>query len=159
GLAVKHSPCCYALQLPIEAARQLPRDTTGPFVVRTPAATVQPLIHARPRTGLEGKFSLQYAIATALLDDVPGFEAFSDAGVQRPEAQAIIERVSVALEPGGAGLLDGEVVVEAGGERAALQHPLGSPARPASTTDLETKRAMCGAPAETWASAQRLLCT
>ncbi|MEA2170339.1 MAG: hypothetical protein QOF76_3639, partial [Solirubrobacteraceae bacterium] len=78
GLAVKLYPCCYALQRPIEAARALPRDTQGPIVVRTPASSVQPLIHARPRTGLEGKFSLQYAIATALLDDVPGFDAFSD---------------------------------------------------------------------------------
>jgi 2-methylcitrate dehydratase PrpD len=157
GLAVKIYPCCYALQRPIEAARALPAGVGGPIVVRTPEAAVKPLIHARPRTGLEGKFSLQYAIAAALLDGAPGFDAFSDAGVQRPEAQAIIERVQVELTPGGTGLLDGDVTIEAGGERVVLQYPLGSPQRPASASDLAAKRAMCGAPSVDWASARRLL--
>jgi 2-methylcitrate dehydratase PrpD len=41
--------------------------------VTTPASTVQPLIHHRPRTGLQGKFRLEYAIAAALLDPHPDF--------------------------------------------------------------------------------------
>ena len=60
GLAIKLFPCCYALQRPIAAARELRGDARRrrAIRVRTPAATLQPLIHDRPRTGLEGKFSL-----------------------------------------------------------------------------------------------------
>ncbi len=111
ALAVKVYPCCYALQRPIAAARDYTPPPDGPIRVRTPASTIQPLIHARPRTGLEGKFSLEYGIAAALLDDAPGFEAFSDAGVTRPEALALIERIEVELEPGGDGLLAGAFTI------------------------------------------------
>ena len=91
GLAIKLYPCCYAMQRPIAAVRDL-RAGLGQdrwdgdierVVVATPRATVQPLIHDRPRTGLEGKFSMPYAIATAILDDYPGFGSFSDEAVNR----------------------------------------------------------------------------
>src|SRR4051812_49499519 len=63
GLAVKLFPCCYALQRPMAAVRELrtgglPPDAVERIVVRTPEATVAPLIHDRPTTGLQGKFSL-----------------------------------------------------------------------------------------------------
>ena len=73
GLAIKIYPCCYALQRPISAMAELASgglaaaDVRG-IVVRTPAATVAPLIHHRPQTGLQGKFSLEYGVAAALLD-------------------------------------------------------------------------------------------
>jgi 2-methylcitrate dehydratase PrpD len=160
GLAVKLYPCCYALQRPIEAARSLRSPGAGRISVRTPESSAKPLIHARPRTGLEGKFSLEYAIAATLLDGTPGFAAFSDAGVARPEAQALVERIDVELTPGGEGLLDGVVEIEAGGERVSLGHPLGSPQRPASAADLDAKVAMCGAnglAGITWARACEFL--
>jgi len=46
----------------------LPADRVARVVVRTPEAAVQPLIHRRPTSGLQGKFSLEYAIAATLLD-------------------------------------------------------------------------------------------
>ena len=72
GLAVKLYPCCYALQRPISAHSELAGPELDPagirrIVLRTPEATVVPLIHHRPRTGLQGKFSLEYAAAAALL--------------------------------------------------------------------------------------------
>jgi 2-methylcitrate dehydratase PrpD len=141
GLAVKLYPCCYALQRPIEAVRSVPAPDGERIVVRTPESSVQPLIHSRPRTGLEGKFSLEYGIAAALLDGVPDFASFSDAGVARPEAQAMMDRIDVELEPGGEGLLDGEVEING----VHLDFPLGSPQRPASPADLAAKLRMCGA--------------
>src|SRR5271165_7139124 len=69
GLAVKIYPCCYALQRPISALTELasatgldPSDVQR-IELRTPEATVVPLIHHRPDTGLQGKFSLEYAAA------------------------------------------------------------------------------------------------
>ena len=106
GLAVKVFPCCYALQRPIEAVRTargdepLRADDVSGVTVTAPQAALQPLIHHRPMTGLEGKFSLEYAAAAALLDERPGLASFEDAAVTRSEAQALIERVRT--ETGGA---------------------------------------------------------
>src|SRR5665647_2637398 len=79
GLAIKLYPCCYALQRPIGAAAALrvgcvysvagvDVSSIRRIVVRTPQVTVKPLIHSRPRTGLEAKFSLEYAVLAALID-------------------------------------------------------------------------------------------
>jgi 2-methylcitrate dehydratase PrpD len=155
GLAIKMFPCCYALQRPISALReQLPTPITPSEVtaidVRTPAATVRPLIHHRPRTGLEGKFSLEYALAAALLDPHPGFDSFTDRAVRRPEAQRLLRLVDIDATPGGDGLLAGRVdiaVTLVDGTRHAVdqQLPPGSPERPPSDEDLNAKIADCGA--------------
>lgn len=175
GLAVKLYPCCYALQRPIGAAASLREKVGDPagveqILVRTPRATVKPLIHSRPRTGLEGKFSLEYAVAAALLDEHAGFETFSDAAVQRPEAARLVELVDVELTEGGGYLLSGEVEVRVrtadGAEHAAsLAYPPGSPQNPPTDADLDAKVQDCLAgtavsPADiTWTGAGQLLRT
>jgi 2-methylcitrate dehydratase PrpD len=154
GLAVKLFPCCYALQRPISALREeLPdgiaaADVVG-IAVTTPAGTVQPLIHHRPRTGLQGKFSLEYAVATALLDPRPGFGSFTDPAVTRPEAQRLLHLVELTTTPGGDWLLAGRVditlTLRDGARHAVSQRlPPGSPGRPPSAQDLRAKIADCG---------------
>ncbi len=154
GLAIKIYPCCYALQRPISAlaepaqAGQVNPAALRRIVIRTPEGTVQPLIHHRPRTGLQGKFSLEYAAAAALLDGYPGFASFTDEAVQRPAAQRLIEQVEVKLEPGGTWLLDGEFTAELHTADGAVttvrqQFPPGSPARPPSAAQLRAKLADC----------------
>ncbi len=99
GLAIKLFPCCYALQRPIAALKTVPELPPPTEIERirvtTPKSSLQPLIHSRPTTGLEGKFSLEYAIAAFLLDGHINFHTFSDEAVQRPEAQPLIERVEI----------------------------------------------------------------
>jgi 2-methylcitrate dehydratase PrpD len=117
-------------------------------VVRTPASALAPLIHSTPTTGLEAKFSLQYAIAATLLDGRPGIDSFTDEAVARPAAQALSARVEVDARPGGDGLLAGEVAIEitlADGStsHAALDLPPGAPARPPSEAELAAKVADC----------------
>ena len=153
GLAIKIFPCCYALQRPISALTVLAGGTLDPaavarIVLRTPEASVTPLIHHRPATGLEGKFSLEYGAAAALLDGYPGFSSFTDEAVRRPAARRLAELTEVKLDPGGAGLLDGEleaVVYAGGGEprRAVLRDPPGSPANPPDLAVLQAKLAGC----------------
>ena len=174
GLAVKLYPCCYALQRPIGAAAALRAEGVDVsairrIVVRTPKVTVKPLIHSRPRTGLEAKFSLEYAVVAALLDEHIGFATFSDEQVCRTAAIALIELVEVDLTDGGDQLLSGEVEVELhtadGVRRRSLAYPPGSPQSPATAADLRLKVADClaGIPIEphdiTWASAAGLLRT
>src|SRR5215470_16624479 len=114
GLAIKLYPCCYALQRPISALAQLTVEPAAVrrIVLRTPEATVVPLIHHRPGTGLEGKFSLEYAAAAALLDAYPGFGSFTDEAVRRDEARRLAGLVEVTLGPGGSWLLDGQLEAE-----------------------------------------------
>ena len=178
GLAVKLHPCCYALQRPISTLSDLvsgglggvvsPRGGSGGMgppgqgranravdpaavrriVLRTPEATVVPLIHHRPQDGLQGKFSLEYGAAAALLDEYAGFGSFTDEAVRRDEARRLVSVVETKLDPGGDGLLDGELEAEihtADGSvlRARQQYPPGSPARPPTADQLAAKLADC----------------
>jgi 2-methylcitrate dehydratase PrpD len=152
GLAIKVYPCCYALQRPISALADLARDGLDPaavtrVVLRTPSGTVAPLIHHRPQTGLQAKFSLEYAAAAALLDAHQGFASFTDEAVRRPEAQRLVDLVEVELSEGGDWLLAGELEAEvhtgATVHRARLQLPPGSPERPPTREELATKVADC----------------
>ncbi|TQM14238.1 MmgE/PrpD family protein [Pseudonocardia kunmingensis] len=151
GLAIKLHPCCYALQRPISAARALPPvpvEEVTRLRVRTPAAALQPLIHDRPRTGLEGKFSLQYAVATALLDGFPGAASFTDAAVTRPAAQRLVGCVEVDAPAGGTGILDGDVLIvrehaDGTSDEARLDVPDGHPLRPPTEEDLARKVTDC----------------
>nr|WP_255374665.1 MmgE/PrpD family protein [Mycobacterium sp. NAZ190054] len=172
GLAIKLHPCCYAMQRPIAAVHEV-RDRVAVgditrIVVRTLAGTVAPLIHPRPHTGLEGKFSLEYAVATALLDRNCWFASFSDQAVHREEAQRLVGLVEVEMSSGGAGLLDGDFVIEihtidGPPVLTRMQVPPGAPQRPPSPSELGRKVADClvgsGVTSAdiTWSAAPRLL--
>jgi 2-methylcitrate dehydratase PrpD len=156
GLAIKLYPCCYALQRPISALSGLAADPAAVrrIVLRTPEATVVPLIHHRPQDGLQGKFSLEYAAAAALLDTYAGFGSFTDQAVRRDEARRLVSLVETKLEPGGDWLLDGELEAEvhlADGTvlRIRQQYPPGSPARPPTPDQLAAKLADCVAGLDT----------
>jgi 2-methylcitrate dehydratase PrpD len=163
GLAVKLFPCCYALQRPIAAMRALVEvepERVARVVVRTPESALAPLIHSEPVTGLESKFSLQYAIAATLLDGRPGMASFTDEAVARPEAQALLRRVEADATPGGDWLLEGEAAIEVTLDDGSTLHttldvPPGAPQRPPSPDDLAAKVADCAgeAIAPTWDSA------
>ena len=127
---------------------ELDPDAIRRIVLRTPEAAVVPLIHHRPESGLQGKFSLEYAAAAALLDAYPGFGSFTDAAVRREAARRLVSLVEVKLDPGGSWLLDGELEAEihtADGTilRASQQFPPGSPARPPTAAQLQAKLADC----------------
>ncbi|HEY9525235.1 MAG TPA: 2-methylcitrate dehydratase, partial [Thermopolyspora sp.] len=151
GLAIKVFPCCYALQRPISAltglAAQVDVAQVTRIVLKTPKGTVKPLIHDRPGTGLQGKFSLQYAAATALLDSYQGFESFTDRAVRRPEARRLMELVEVRLGEGGDQLLAGEFEAEVhvGGDVLSVRStfPPGSPQRPPTREELLRKIRDC----------------
>lgn len=158
GLAIKLYPCCYALQRPLSALTTLPRlrqnsdnDNIRRIRVTTPAASLTPLIHKNPTTGLQGKFSLEYGVAAALLDGHPGLDSFTDDAVQRPEARKLMESVEIDATDTGEGLLTGDVTVEIttdNGETlsATLGLPPGAPQRPPTDEELRQKIEACAGP-------------
>jgi 2-methylcitrate dehydratase PrpD len=154
GLAVKIFPCCYSLQRPIGAVRQLLDEAPieaqiQQIRVTTPASTVPPLVYSRPRTGMEAKLSLEYAIAATLLDGHPGFGSFTTEAVTRPAADALVERTVVELTEDGTGLLNGDVHVvlelaDGTSRSVRLDLPSGAPTRPPTDRELYAKLLSCG---------------
>jgi 2-methylcitrate dehydratase PrpD len=67
--------------------------------IGTNKPTLTALIHHRPVTGLEAKFSLEYCLAVLLLDGKAGLAQFTDAAVNRPEAQALLRKVEAYNDP------------------------------------------------------------
>lgn len=97
---VKKYPACYNTQRMSDAALDLFTSSGRAEDIKRVRVTVEPggldpLIHHRPRSGLEGKFSAEYVVAAALFDGRLGLDTYTDAAVSRPEIQALVERVDV----------------------------------------------------------------
>jgi 2-methylcitrate dehydratase PrpD len=57
------------------------------------------LIYSRPKTALEGKFSLQFQMSIGVLERKAGIAQFKDAKVLEPRTQEMMERVQVYVDP------------------------------------------------------------
>ena len=100
GIEVKKYPLCYATHraldgvLDLRQAHGLTLADVAAVHVCTSAGALTPLIHQRPQTGLEAKFSMQYAMTAALLDGRVGLSSFTDEAVRRSQAQAFFRQVT-----------------------------------------------------------------
>jgi 2-methylcitrate dehydratase PrpD len=99
GYAIKLYPSQYATHFVIGAAldgrKRIPADQTIRAVeIRGP---VMPYVdRARPSSGLDGKFSFQYAAASALLDGTVGIDTFTDDRCNRSDMDAMLSKVNFA---------------------------------------------------------------
>lgn len=100
GVEVKKYPCCYAAHRAIDglldlraAHPALSLDDIEEVSVTGSFGAYVPLIHEQPQTGLEAKFSLQYAVAAAIEDGAVGFASFYDEAVQRAKIQSFMPRI------------------------------------------------------------------
>jgi 2-methylcitrate dehydratase PrpD len=104
GIAIKQFPSCGATHPAIEAALALraEHDLSGAAIQSVHVGTCELapriLVYHRPRTGLEGKFSLEYCVATALADGRVGLEHFEDAAVGRSPVRELVGRVHAAID-------------------------------------------------------------
>lgn len=101
GLNIKRYPVCYALHRAVDAALALRPRLQGRLhriervtiaMGRLQAAMLR---SSRPVTGLDAKFSAEYALACALLNGRLGLAELTDAAVNAPEVQALLRRVQV----------------------------------------------------------------
>ncbi|MGH3355416.1 MAG: MmgE/PrpD family protein, partial [Nocardioidaceae bacterium] len=119
ALNVKLHPCCYYIHPAADAALALAAGGPSADDVDSVTVTLQPdalapLIHHRPQTGLQGKFSLEYAMAACLLDRRLSLSTFTDEQVCRPDAQRLIPRVhgeTADTPPSGPSRWDGSFAV------------------------------------------------
>ncbi len=90
GLAIKPYPSCGFTHTAIDCALDLKQQgvKTEEIVeieLGTSPFDKQLLIHHRPTTGLEGKFSLEYCVARALVSGTVRLNCFSDRLVREPD--------------------------------------------------------------------------
>ena len=102
GMAIKFFPSKYPTHFAIAAALELRRAIGPPNPIRavhihTPE--IEDADRPRPRSGLEGKFSFQYAAAAALLDGRVGIDTFTDERRFRPDMVDLLDRISLVRDP------------------------------------------------------------
>lgn len=95
----------------------------------------------RPRTGLEGKFSITHAAAVAVVDGAARLDQFTDARVNDPAVVRLRDRVSVTVDDALAKEAAVVTITLRDGRRLerAVEHNKGTPANPMSDTELEDK--------------------
>ena len=110
------------------------------------------LIHHRPANELQAKFSMEFCMAILLLERKAGLEQFTDEVVNRPDVQALLQRVEFGVHPEAeaAGfdkmttiveieLIDGTIV------KGSADFGKGSPANPMTDGELADKFRQCAA--------------
>ena len=104
GIDRKSYPCCYFTHTAIAATRSLVEGGVDPSAVErvdvtASAAAADALRYPDPETATESKFSMEHAVACALVRDRVGLGAFEAAALEDPTVSALRERVDFAADP------------------------------------------------------------
>jgi 2-methylcitrate dehydratase PrpD len=164
GLALKKFPCCYATHramdglLTLRAKLGFEADGVERIICRMPPGGMRVLTYPRPATGLEGKFSLPYALAAGALDGKYTLDSFTDAAVRRKKISELYARIDAAEHPscqgddpqfekrssGSRGFVEVEVRLRDGrSDRVRVDTAPGAPGRDMSWDELKEKFADC----------------
>jgi 2-methylcitrate dehydratase PrpD len=110
------------------------------------------LIHHRPRNELQAKFSMEFCMAILLLERKAGLEQFTDEVVNRPDVQALLQRVQFGVHPDAeaAGFDKMTTIIEVELDngtvlKGSADFGKGSPANSMSDDELFTKFRECAA--------------
>jgi 2-methylcitrate dehydratase PrpD len=158
GLSVKKYPLCYCTHRALDGMLDLLKvepvkaEDVESVTVSTSRRNVAVLRNSRPQTGLEAKFSMQFAMACAVAQRRVGLAELTDTVVQRPQIQRLMTRVKVVADdrddparPGYApyDLVTIETTAGRRIESARVTEERGSPRLPLSTDELWTKFEGC----------------
>ena len=102
GFTLKIFPCKFTTHYGITAAlaarRRIP-SVDSICAVRMLAPIVPTGDRPHPKNGLEGKFSVQYTLAAALLDGAVTLSSFTDERLHRSDMQALLSKIAVTMTP------------------------------------------------------------
>jgi len=108
AISLKRFAACGTTHAAIEAVLQL-RDSVDmdPSEIAMVECHVDPTVFTivnpgRPRTGLEGKFNLEYCLAVAMIDGAASLDQFTDERVLDPTVRRLADRVQAFPHPEGA---------------------------------------------------------
>ena len=170
GVAIKPYPCCRLTHRCLDAALYLakthhlsPEEVAG-VECHTSDMLPQILIHHRPRAGAEGKFSMEYCVATAILDGEVCLGHFTEKKVQHPRSQRFLEKVGYRHpegQRGMAGLSQAEAVTIRLRNGRELRHQVlyakGEPQNPLTHEELIAKFRGCASYSLSPEASQRCL--
>jgi 2-methylcitrate dehydratase PrpD len=156
GITVKLYPSCAATHPPLDVLLDLRRrerftaDDVERIDVGVDAITPTVLLYDRPSSPLEGKFSMPFCAAAAVVDGHVGLETFSENRLSDPRILDVQSRVTMTvdgtLDPSAPALTQARVSVRLNGGRtvtAAANGARGYPQNPASDEELATKFVSC----------------
>ena len=102
GYAIKMFPSQFGTHFGITAGLELHPNIPSPAAIRRVILTAPVMNYVnrpRPKTGLSGKFSLQYTAASALLDGKVGIRTFTDARLAKADMQELLGKFELRLDP------------------------------------------------------------
>jgi 2-methylcitrate dehydratase PrpD len=105
GIGVKRFPSCASTHQALDATLALAEEhAVDPAAVEAVECGVyylapHQLIYDRADTALQGKFSMPYCVAVALLDRAVGLAQFTDERVRRADVQALMPRIRMFVHP------------------------------------------------------------
>jgi 2-methylcitrate dehydratase PrpD len=158
GLSIKKYPACYCTHRALDAMLDLlakrplkPAEIAG-ITVEISKTHAVILRNHLPETGLEAKFSMEFAMAAAAVSRRASLGEYTDEFVRRPEVQELMRRVAITTnenydpDVSGASLWDRVTVALANGERIEsekVHRARGHAERPLGEAELFDKFRTC----------------
>jgi len=158
GITIKLYPSCAGTHPTLDALLDLKRrerftaDEVEAIDVGVDPIVPTILIYDRPSTGLEGKFSMPFCAAAAVVDGRVGIDTFEPSKMRDPSILALQARVTMRVDPSldasAPPLTQARVCVRLRDRHvlaASADGARGYPQRPASDEELATKFLSCAA--------------
>jgi len=101
-LSIKKYPACYAVHRTVDGIldllkeRPVEPDDIAHITAEISDTRAMILRNHQPQTGLEGKFSMEFAMAASVIAGRASLAEFTDGFVRRPDVQALMQKVTVA---------------------------------------------------------------
>jgi 2-methylcitrate dehydratase PrpD len=154
GITVKLYPSCAATHPPLDALLDLVRthsvsaDDISTILVEVDTMTPRLLIHDRPATGLEAKFSMPFCAAAAVVFGHPTVDMFDESHIADSRVQMLMPRVSMRVNTSfdsAASLSQATVTIQRRDGTTMTHHADGARGYPGrlSETELTTKFLGC----------------
>lgn len=170
GITVKLYPSCAGTHPTIDALidvrreEQLTADDIDRIEVVVDSVTPNVLIHDRPSTGLEAKFSLPFCAAAAIVFGHVGIDTFDDESLRSAQVAALMPRVVMrpdsSLDGTGAPLTQARITITCRDGRTIARSADGArgyPDKPAARDELGAKFLACARRVLAPAAAERAL--
>ena len=170
GIRIKPYPCgglthqAIDSVLEFKAKHGITAEAVESIDVAVTKHTFDRIVFRVPQTGIQGKFSMNYLLARAMIDGKIGLHIFTDEAVKNTQVLKFGERVQMSCEPAlkakDAGGRPCRVTVRLKDGRTYsrdAEHSKGSPEFPMTDDELKTKFIECARQAISASAAERVL--
>lgn len=158
GVRIKAYPCGGLTHSAIYATIQMRNefsistDAVQSIEVDVPQGTANTIMYRVPETGLQGKFSMGYLVARALIDGKLTLDSFTDQAVRDKTVLGLVEKVEMKVDPNlppstsadGSRAANVKITLNNGEYHSRYERfPKGSPQLPVTADELKEKVRGC----------------